>query len=273
MEFLEITLRGVQLKFSRENDIYPNEYYELVGNDSWEPATIGFFERNCDRDTVLIDVGAATGVLSMFAAKLGAEVVAFEPNPIVMFVLKRNLEINALEELISAVPDAISDEESVMKFAVGSNSNVLTPIVMHGMQNHENTDIKVRNIAYVVNQQRLRTSKKIIVKMDIEGAEYKILRNKSVVTEISQLIHKMFISFHPGFNRPTNLKNKYLNYFVSRVKYIFVVLDHFKIFNNLNEFGSVLNLDGKKINKFSNFAGQLLFGGHDWVWVPTVRHV
>jgi FkbM family methyltransferase len=273
MEILAINLRGVQLNFSRENDFYPNEYYESVGNDVWEPATIGFFERNCDQDTVLIDVGAATGVLSMFAAKLGAEVIAFEPNPIAMSVLKRNIEINALEESITAVSDAISDEDSVMKFSVGSNSNVLSPIVMHGMQNHENTDIKVRNIIHVVNHQRLRSSKKIIVKMDIEGAEYKILCNKSVVNEVSESINKMFISFHPGFNRPTKINNKCLNFVVTKVKYVFVVRDHRKIFNNLNAVGSILNLDGKEIDKFSNFAGQLLFGGLDWVWVPAVRNV
>lgn len=273
MEILAINLRGVQLNFCRENDFYPNEYYESVGNDVWEPATVSFFEKNCDRNTVLMDVGAATGVLSMFAAKLGAEVIAFEPNPIAMSVLKRNIEINALEESISAVSDAISDEDSVMKFSVGSNSNVLSPIVMHGMQNHENTEIKVRNIVHVVNDQRLRSSKKIIVKMDIEGAEYKILCNKFAVNEVSKSISKMFISFHPGFNRPTKIKNKYLNFVVTKVKYFFVVWDHFKIFNNLNAVGSVLTLDGKKISKFSNFAGQLVSGGHDWVWVPADRHV
>ena len=273
MELLAVNLRGIQLKFSRENDFYPNEYYESVGNDIWEPATISFLERNCDQNTLLIDVGAATGVLSMFAAKLGAEVIAFEPNPIAMSVLKRNIEINALEESISAVSDAISDEDSVMKFSVGSNSNVLSPIVMHGMQNHENTDIKVRNIVHVVNHQRLLSSKKIIVKMDIEGAEYKILCNKSVVNEVSESISKMFISFHPGFNRPIKIKNKYLNFVVTKVKYVFIVWDHIKVFNNLNAVGSVLTLDGKKVNKFSNFAGQLRFGSHDWVWVPADRNV
>ena len=94
METLDINVRGFHLSFSRTNDFYPDEYYEAVGNDLWEPATVVFFERNCDRKTVLIDLGAATGVLSMFAAKLGAEVVAFEPNPVAMSVLEKNIEIN-----------------------------------------------------------------------------------------------------------------------------------------------------------------------------------
>ena len=267
METLAINLRGIQLKFSRENDFYPNEYYESVGNDVWEPATIGFFERNCDQNTLLIDVGAATGVLSMFAAKLGAEVIAFEPNPIAMSVLKRNIEINGLEVSVSALSDAISDEDSVMKFSVGSNSNVLSPIVMHGMQNHGNTDIKVRNIVDVVNHQRLQSSKTIVMKMDIEGAEYKILCNKSAVNEVSRSINKMFISFHPGFNRPTSIKNKYLSFAVSKIKYLLVIRDHHKIFNNLSAVGRVLTLDGKEVLKFTNFAGQLFFGTHDWIWV------
>jgi FkbM family methyltransferase len=270
MEILAVNIRGIQLKFSRENDFYPNEYYESVGNDVWEPATVSFFERNCDQNTLLIDVGAATGVLSMFAAKLGAEVISFEPNPVAMSVLKRNIEINGLEASITAFSDAISDEDSVMKFSVGSNSNVLSPIVMHGMQNHEETDIKVRNIVDVVDHHRQKSSKKIVVKMDIEGAEYKILCNKSAVNEVRQSVSKMFISFHPGFNRPTRIKNKYLNFATAKLRYVFVIGDHYKIFNNLNAGGSILTLDEKVVSKFTDFAGQLFSGIHDWVWVPHI---
>jgi hypothetical protein len=156
-----------------------------------------------------------------------------------------------------------------MKFSIGSNQNVLSPIVMHGMQDHENTDIKVRSIVDVLSHQQLQSSKRIVVKMDIEGAEYQILCNKSVVNEVSKSISRLFISFHPGFNRPTKIKNRFLNYFVSKLKYIFVLRDHYRIFNNLGVVGDILTLDGKVISKFSDFAGQLFFGAHDWVWVPT----
>ena len=267
-EYLTIHLRGIELKFSRENDFYPDDYYEKVGRDMWEPATVGFFERNCDANTVLIDIGAATGVLSMFAAKLGAEVVAFEPNPVAMMVLKNNITLNGLQVPITN-SDAISDADSVMKFSVGSNSNVLSPIVMHGMQNLENTVIKVRNIVDVVNHQRLLSTKKLVVKMDIEGGEYQILCNKSVVNEISQYISKMFVSFHPGFTRPAKSNYRFFNFFIQKYKLIFIIRDHCKIFNNLNIVGSILTLDGKVVNKFTDFAGQLFFGSHDWVWVPS----
>ncbi len=271
MEILDVNLRGVNLKFSRSNDFYPDEYYVSVGNSEWEPATVRFFERNCDQNTVLIDVGAATGILSMFAAKLGAEVIAFEPNPVAMSVLKSNIKINCLEESISTFPDAISDEEAVMKFSVGSNSNVLSPIVMHGMKNYEDTEIKIRNLVNVVKHQRLRSRKTIIVKMDIEGAEYKILCNKSLVSEVSRSVRKIFISFHPGFNRQTKIKNKYLYSVVTKFKHVFIVWEHFRIFRNLIAFGSVLTLDGKDVKRFSEFAGRLLFGDHDWVWVAADR--
>ena len=60
-------------------------------------------------------------VQAMFAAKLGAEVIAFEPNPVAMSVLNRNIEINGLQASVQTSSDAISDTDSIMKFSIGSN--------------------------------------------------------------------------------------------------------------------------------------------------------
>jgi FkbM family methyltransferase len=271
MEHVQIKLRGMELRFSRENDIYPTAYYHSVANDEWEPMTVAFFERNLNQNTVLIDVGAATGILSMFAAKLGSDVIAFEPNPVAMSVLKTNIEINYLQEKISAIPDAVSDSNSVMKFSVGSNSNVLSPIVMHGIQNHSNTEIRVRNIVEVVNDCLQNSNKELVIKMDIEGGEYQILCNRHAVNEVGKKISKMFISFHPGFNRPSKLRNKYIVYLAAKLKYPWVLRDHYKIFDNLTKDGKLMTPDGKTVVKSSVFIGLLHFGSLDWVWIPTKK--
>jgi FkbM family methyltransferase len=265
---LEISLRGIHLVFSRENDWYTDEFYHLVSNDTWEPMTIAFFERNMDQNTVLIDIGAATGVLSMFAAKLGAQVIAFEPNPIAVKILEKNIKINNLDQAILVIPDAVSDRDSVMKFAVGFDSSVLSPGVMHGMQNQNNEDIRVQNIVNVVKTYSSQNNVKMIMKMDIEGAEYKILRNGTAVRALAEKVQKLYVSFHPGFNRPTSVKIKYLAFILSKFKLPLILRDHFRIFANLNSEGSVFTSDGRQVNKFREFAGLLHFGSHDWIWEP-----
>lgn len=269
MNMIEITLRGVHLKFSRENDWYSDEFYQSVSNDTWEPMTVAFFERNIDQNTVLLDIGAATGVLSMFTAKLGAHVIAFEPNPVAVDILRKNIEINNLEKAILVIPDAVSDVDTVIKFAVGSDSSVLSPIVMHGMQRQENKNIRVQNIVDVVNKYASQSDKKIIIKMDIEGAEYKILLNEHAVNEIAKKVNKVYVSFHPGFNRPPRINVRYLSSVLSKFKYPIILRDHYRIFTNLNSAGKIFTCDGKSVNRFSEFAGLLYFGTHDWVWEPA----
>ena len=269
MKNIEIVLRGVSLKFIRENDIYTDEFYQLVADDVWEPMTIAFFERNMGKQTLLLEIGAATGVLSMFAAKLGSRVVAYEPNPVVVDILQKNIDINELSSKISVIPDAVSDMDSVMEFSVGSNSSVLSPVVMHGMQNQKNQDIQVRKIIDAVDSCSKMREEEIVIKMDIEGAEYRILCNTYVVSELAKRISKLFVSFHPGFNRPTHFKNRYLRYALSRIKYTVVIRDHYRIFKNLNLHGKISTCDGKVVSKASEFAGLLHFGSHDWIWEPT----
>jgi FkbM family methyltransferase len=269
MKNIEIVLRGVSLKFIRENDIYTDEFYQLVADDVWEPMTIAFFERTMGKETLLLDIGAATGVLSMFASKLGSRVVAYEPNPVVVDILQKNIEMNDLNSRISVIPDAVSDMDSVMKFSAGSNSSVLSPVVMHGMENQKHQDIRVRNIIYAVDSCLKKREEEIVIKMDIEGAEYRILCNTYVVSELAKRISKLFVSFHPGFNRPTHFRNRYLRYVLSRIKYTAVIRDHYRIFKNLNLHGKVSTCDGKVVSRASEFAGLLHFGSHDWIWEPT----
>ena len=55
------------------------------------------------------DVGANVGVYSLYAARARARVVAFEPSPSNYYVLNRNIEINGLDERVSALCIAFHD--------------------------------------------------------------------------------------------------------------------------------------------------------------------
>ena len=49
-------------------------------------------------DTV-VDVGAAIGKFSLFAGKMGCNVISIEPHPITFDVLKKNIELNSFKNI------------------------------------------------------------------------------------------------------------------------------------------------------------------------------
>ena len=80
-----------------------------------EPETLEWIHSFQANDTMW-DVGANVGVYSLYAARAGARVVAFEPSPSNYYVLSRNLEINELEERVSALCIAFHDRTCLDSF-------------------------------------------------------------------------------------------------------------------------------------------------------------
>ena len=60
-----------------EIDFYGDSYWEKISQKSYEPDTMVFLENNVGPLTDFIDVGAATGAMSLIAAKLGSRVQDF----------------------------------------------------------------------------------------------------------------------------------------------------------------------------------------------------
>ena len=62
----------------------------------------------------ILDIGAEIGVWSMFAAaRTGAQIHAFEPNPVAFEVLLANLEAAGLQSRVLATPVAVSNQSGV----------------------------------------------------------------------------------------------------------------------------------------------------------------
>jgi FkbM family methyltransferase len=68
--------------------------WELANRGEWEPDTHEWMRRWLRPGDLFVDVGAWIGITASWAHALGAEVVAFEPDPV------------AYRELIKRVPDA-----------------------------------------------------------------------------------------------------------------------------------------------------------------------
>lgn len=74
-----------------------------------EPETIEWID-SMDKNDTLWDIGANIGLYSMYAAKKGMNVFAFEPSALNTMFLSKNIEINFLQNSLFLIPIALSNK-------------------------------------------------------------------------------------------------------------------------------------------------------------------
>ena len=169
-----------------------DEFYELKKE---------IFSENCyyleleKDDPVIVDAGAHIGMATLYYKMLfpGARIIAFEPVPYNIEILRKNIDQNQLEnvELVEAVVAPKSGilriQEPIGDGAWRSGAGII-PKGWKGIQ--DNREIKVE----AVGIQEILSEKIDIFKMDIEGMEYEVIRNAgSMLRNVSNWI----IEVHP----------------------------------------------------------------------------
>jgi FkbM family methyltransferase len=76
---------------------------------SKEPETLDWID-TIEPGSIFWDIGANVGLYSVYAAKKGCKVYAFEPSVFNLEVLARNANLNDVTNLISIIPGALSDK-------------------------------------------------------------------------------------------------------------------------------------------------------------------
>jgi FkbM family methyltransferase len=88
---------------------YPTDL--IVVKEIWEENVYEVSPERFNKGGVVVDLGANIGSFSIYAASFGATVYAVEPEPNNINALKRNIEINNMEEKIFVLPYAIGDSK------------------------------------------------------------------------------------------------------------------------------------------------------------------
>ena len=84
-----------------------------------EPETIRWLE-SFDEGDVMWDIGANVGVYTLYAANRGIQVVSFEPSASNFALLNKNLELNKLDDRVSAYCVAMHSATELNHFNLGS---------------------------------------------------------------------------------------------------------------------------------------------------------
>jgi len=133
----------------------------------WEDE-IACYVRRLGRGDLFVDVGANVGYFSLLAASRGADVIAFEPNPDCCAQIESNAALNGYER-IEARRLAVSDTrgEGVLFQGPAENSGGASLKVGQGPSLRVSTDTL---------DAQLDACKPTLVKIDVEGAEVRVLR-------------------------------------------------------------------------------------------------
>jgi FkbM family methyltransferase len=140
--------------------------------DRWERA---YVRRHLESGSVFVDLGSNIGAYALWAAEVvGASgtVIAIEPDPITVEILKQNIALNQLESVISVCPVGVSDREEILRVERPCAGNLgITRLVSDNQAG--GTPIACHTLASILKSAGV--SRVDMMKVDIEGSELKVL--------------------------------------------------------------------------------------------------
>lgn len=164
------------------------QFWTLMRSGGWENDTMAFIARSCGPRSVLYDIGAWIGPISLLAGTRGTKVYAIEPDPVAVAALRRNVAHNAFD--ITVINKAVSSRSggSLTLYVKGAAGDSETSAVPRGSA--EKIEVETMVLYDLPKHADLRK----IVKIDIEGYEYAL---RDQVTAFCRDAEALQMSFHP----------------------------------------------------------------------------
>lgn len=187
-----------------QNNLFVYGYYEKNETDYWL--------QRCKKAKIIIDVGANVGYYSLIASKNIQQnkgtIYAFEPVDKTFARLNENILLNKIECIIS-YKKAISNENSSIKINVGNDQNWgMSSINTNEHLSNENEIVKSETLDSFCKSTNI--SQIDLIKIDVEGAEFNVLRGMQkiieaykpeIMIEVSdQHLNKQNVCSHDVFN-------------------------------------------------------------------------
>jgi len=211
---------------------------------SKEPETIKWINTFSDAD-ILWDIGANVGIYSLYAALRKLTVLAFEPSPSNYYLLSRNIEINKMDDRISALCIAFNDITKLDSFYMantdlgGAHSSFAEAVDWQGKP--FTASLKQAMIGFSIDDfvQQFKPPFPNHIKIDVDGIENKIIKGaentlsdirvKSILVELDsereeycnevfEVVEKAGIKFYEKKHAPMFDDSKFSNCY----NYIFI---------------------------------------------------
>lgn len=175
---------------------------QVFMSGDFESAEIGKMLELLGPADVLIDIGANVGFYSCLARHMNKHVLSFEPCRSNLDLLFRNLEANQWSD-VEVFPLGLSDHATVLPLYGAGTSASLVNEWADQSSLHVN-HIPVTTLDLVLGERF--TDKRVVIKMDVEGAELGVLRGAEKLLSRSNrpvwMVEVCFDEHHPAGRNP-----------------------------------------------------------------------
>jgi FkbM family methyltransferase len=138
---------------------------------------MGFLLHFLRQHDTFFDVGANVGSYTLLASSVcKAKSIAFEPVPSTFNILKQNIEINHIDNLVHLENKGVGKEKGVLKFSASEDTT------NHVIANNE-FESNIIQVPIVSLNDYYNTDKPSLIKIDVEGFETEVLNGADTLLE------------------------------------------------------------------------------------------
>lgn len=209
------TLKVAPLTFSLENGIAERESVEYFFS------FVEFTQRNLNRKCIILDIGAQTGLYSLYGKFLSnSHILAFEPFPMNFKCLEDNIKLNNISN-VSVHKFALGDNDAVQKLSLGTHNGEHTLGTISVLWKPTGfIDVVVRRLDTLLQGDYPLD----FMKIDTEGYEYFILKGSELL--IKKWKPQIFLEVNPSNMKQCGLEVSTLENYLTSL--------HYKKINEIN---------------------------------------
>ena len=166
-------------KYTMWVDLHDRYVSQGCLNNNWEPDETSYVKSRIEPGNVVLDIGANIGWFTLVAAeKLDGRgaIHAFEPRPGTVSYLQRTIAGNALQDVVTIWPVALSDEACELRLNWATNTenpggSFVGEADEAAMIGHDSVLVRAAKL-----DDLLPDIKPDMIKIDVEGAEPRVMR-------------------------------------------------------------------------------------------------
>jgi FkbM family methyltransferase len=188
MKSKTVKYRGYTFKGSFQDFGFLNS----LAVDDREPLMADIFLKSISETSVVFDIGAHLGQYSILAAskaKSNRSVFAFEIHSRTFDYLKQNIHVNGFDEIIVPLYKAFSDSPGKISVNIDMQQSDFTSIT----QVRTGASLSKIEIDAVTFESLIDIPKPDVIKIDVEGAESKVLDGLNSVFKDAEDLPTLFI--------------------------------------------------------------------------------